>query len=614
MHRRATDPGSGTGARVRPLPVLSVAVPLGLALCLLLALPFLLHYHLEETRARQHALDSENRVLELAQQAAVQEVASVLSDLRFLHEQNEMRDLLRGDAPGARERLAAEYLTFVSQKPRYEQAAVIGADGGEVVRVDGNDGRPTVAGAPALQWKGDCAHFQETMRLGRGEVHLSPLDLILQGGAVQMPLKPVLRASVALFGAGGERRGVLTLSYHGRRLLTRLRAYAQGGASQLWLLNEQGYWLAGPDPALEWGFAFPERSDRTLAAREPEAWERIRAEVAGTVDTADGLLTFRRVYPLAGDASASDAPAMASPHRYSWTLATLLPHAALSKRMAGLAGTLLAVYGVTAPLLFGGTLWLTYRSARGRARLREAQRRERERMLELAHANRLASVGEMATQMAHQVNQPLTAIVTYCAAAQRSLQSGAGDLSRLREWVDAIGEEAQRVSAIVRGLREFVRRGKMAPVPLDLGEVVAGVVGALRPDADRRRVKLGVETPAGLPAVLADRVLVAQALLNLVRNAIEAVSVEPSERRRVVVSLALEGDRVVVSVADTGPGVDPGLAGRLFESFVTTKPEGLGMGLSITRSIVEAHGGQLRYDPAPSGGAVFSFSLRRSAP
>ena len=614
MRRRAADPGSGAGGRVRSRAVLSLAVPLGLTLCGLVALPFLLHYHLETERARQHALDGENRILELAQQAAVQEVASVLSDLRFLHEQNEMREFLRGDVPAARERLAAEYLTFVSQKPRYEQAAVIGADGREVVRVDGNDGRPALAAAPVLESRGDCAHFQETMRLGRGEVHLSPLDLRLRGGAVQMPLGPVLRASVALFGPDGERRGVLTLSYHGRRLLTRLRAYAQGGPSQLWLLNEQGYWLAGPDPALEWGFAFPERADRTLAAREPEAWERIRAEVAGTVDTADGLLTFRRFYPLAADVSASDPPAMASPHGYSWTLATLLPHKALSERMAGLAGTLLTIYAVTAPLVFGGTLWLTYRFARGRTRLREAQRRERERMLELAHVNRLASVGEMATQMAHQVNQPLTAIVTYCAAAQRSLQSGAGDPSRLREWVDAIGEEAQRVSAIVGGLREFVRWGKMAPVPLDLAEIVAGVVGVLRPDADRRRVKLSVETRPDLPRVLADRVLIAQALLNLVRNAIEAVSAEPPERRRVVVSLAPEGHRVTVSVADTGPGVDPELTGRLFDSFVTTKPEGLGMGLSITRSIVEAHGGQLRYEPAPSGGAVFSFSLRRSAP
>lgn len=592
----------------------SLAVPLGLTLCGLVALLFFLHYHLETDRARLHALDGESRILELAQQAAVQEVAGLLSDLRFLLEQNEMREFLRGDVPAAREKLAAEYLTFVSQKTRYEQVAVIGADGREVVRVDGNDGRSALATAPAPESRGDCAHFRETMRLGRGEVHLSPLELSLRGGAVQMPLSPVLRASAALFGPDGERRGVLTLSYHGRRLVTRLRAYAQGGPSQLWLLNEQGYWLAGPDPALEWGFAFPERADRTLAVREPEAWERIRAEVAGTVDTGDGLLTFRRLYPLAGDLSASDLPAMASPHRYSWTLATVLPHKALSERMAGLAGTLVTIYAVTAPLLFGGTLWFMYRSARGRIWLREAQRRERERMLELAHANRLASVGEMATQMAHQVNQPLTAIVTYCAAAQRSLQSGAGDLSRVREWVDAIGEEAQRVSAIVRGLREFVRWGKMAAVPLDIAEVVAGVVGVLRPDADRKRVKLSVETRPDLPRVLADRVLIAQVLLNLVRNAIEAVWAEPPERRRVVVSLVPEGHRVTVSVADAGPGVDPELAGRLFNSFVTTKPDGLGIGLSITRSIVEAHGGQLRYEPAPSGGAVFSFSLRRSAP
>jgi PAS domain S-box-containing protein len=245
-------------------------------------------------------------------------------------------------------------------------------------------------------------------------------------------------------------------------------------------------------------------------------------------------------------------------------------------------------------------------------RLKEAERREREQMLELAHAARLASVGEMATQIAHEVNQPLTAIVTYCAALERGLETGSADPDRLREWASAIGDEARRVSEIVRRLREFVRRGEMVLVALDLGEVLQEVVGMIRPEARRQAVTIVVAGGSALPAVLADRILIAQALLNLLRNAVDAVAGEPPERRRVDLRAALVSDGVEVTVADSGPGVSPEVGGKLFESFVSTKPHGLGMGLPISRSIVEAHGGRLRYGPAPGGGTVFSFRLPRA--
>ncbi len=164
----------------------------------------------------------------------------------------------------------------------------------------------------------------------------------------------------------------------------------------------------------------------------------------------------------------------------------------------------------------------------------------------------------------------------------------------------------------MRRLREFVRRGEMALVPLDLGQVLQEVVGMVRPEARRQAVTIDVDSAPGLPAVLADRILVAQAILNLLRNAVDAVVGEPPERRRVSLRTATVSDGVEVTVADSGPGVSPEVGGKLFESFVSTKPHGLGMGLPISRSIVEAHGGQLRYGPAPGGGTVFSFRLPRA--
>jgi two-component system sensor kinase FixL len=539
----------------------------------------------------------------------------------------------------------------------------------------------------------------------------------------------MLRASLPLFAPDGERRGILTLSYLGTQLLGRLGAIAGAGPSELWLLNGEGYWLVGPDPDLEWAFMSPDRSDRAMAVRYPGAWARLATEVTGTFAMEAGLLTFRRVYPLTADLPTAHARGLAipaTPQRYFWIVATLLPGEVLAGRSGTLFRDLALGYSMLALLTLVAALGVSYLSARGRAlvqvmtrvvdnvpdlisyidasqhyrftnrayhrlfglspeaiygrtvrdllgdaayaairphleralrgervsfetrvhysgpglrevsvtyvpdlgaggevrglfvvvnditRLKDAERRERERTLEVAHSARLASVGEMATQIAHEVNQPLTAIVTYCAAALRSVQGGAPDPSRLREWVSAISDEAQRVSEIVRRLRQFVRRGEMVRAPLDLGEVVGEVVSMVQPEASHKGVTLVVDGAPALPAVLADRILIAQAILNLLRNALDAVAGEPPDRRRVTVSTTIDGDRVEVTVADSGPGVGPGVGGQLFESFVTTKPDGLGMGLSITRSIVEAHGGQVRHAPAPGGGAMFSFSLPRT--
>jgi PAS domain S-box-containing protein len=241
--------------------------------------------------------------------------------------------------------------------------------------------------------------------------------------------------------------------------------------------------------------------------------------------------------------------------------------------------------------------------------LRNAERREREQMLELAHAARLACVGEMATQIAHEVNQPLTAIVTYCAAARHGLAAPEVDVARIGEWLDAIGGQAHRVSDTVRRLREFVRKGVVTFAAMDLNEVVTDAVRMIQPIAERQDVPVVRELSPGLPRVAADRVLLTQAVLNLVRNAVEAASASPLERRWVRVTTAATGPAVELRVIDSGPGLSADVAERLFEPFVTTKSGGLGLGLPIARSILHAHGGEIIYRTAAEGGACFTLTL-----
>jgi C4-dicarboxylate-specific signal transduction histidine kinase len=243
--------------------------------------------------------------------------------------------------------------------------------------------------------------------------------------------------------------------------------------------------------------------------------------------------------------------------------------------------------------------------------IKASQRRERQHMLELAHVSRLASMGEMATEIAHEINQPLAAIAMYSAAGLRTLK-GEYDRGKMETWLDAINTQAKRASEIVKRVRRFVQKGEPQLGPVDLNLIARETAALVDHDARSQDVEIVLELAEGLPAVQGERVLLEQVVFNLVRNAMDAVLAGSGERR-VTLRTSSDAQLVYVEVSDSGPGVDPALGEHIFDSFVTNKQGGLGMGLAISRSIVEAHGGTLRYANNPGGGATFTFSLAREA-
>jgi two-component system, LuxR family, sensor kinase FixL len=234
--------------------------------------------------------------------------------------------------------------------------------------------------------------------------------------------------------------------------------------------------------------------------------------------------------------------------------------------------------------------------------------RVQELQAELAHASRLSAVGTLASALAHELNQPLTAIANYMSAARDLLsQTGAADLELLHEACAEAAEQSLRAGQIVRRLREFIAKKELAREPVSLARIISeattlGLIGA-------REKGISWSIDAGRAGeVMADRVQLQQVMVNLMRNATEAME-NASVKLLTIKADRLAGGMVEVNVADTGSGLDPDVLAHLFQPFVTTKPSGMGLGLSICKTIVEAHDGELKAFPNPGGGTIFRFTL-----
>lgn len=236
-----------------------------------------------------------------------------------------------------------------------------------------------------------------------------------------------------------------------------------------------------------------------------------------------------------------------------------------------------------------------------------AERRIEDLQTELLHASRLSVMGQMASTMAHELNQPLTAVTNYLEAGRHLLSTGAVPPERIADLMEKAVAQAQRAGEVIRQLRQFVSKGETERHTQNLNQLVEEALALGLVGARQLGVRVLLELDHELPQVVVDPVQIQQVILNLVRNAIEAM--EAVERRELKVVTRVTGDEIEATVADTGPGIAPELAGRLFQPFVTTKKTGMGLGLSICREIIEAHRGHLTATPREGGGTVFRLTL-----
>ena len=245
--------------------------------------------------------------------------------------------------------------------------------------------------------------------------------------------------------------------------------------------------------------------------------------------------------------------------------------------------------------------------------LKQAEEALHQAQIELARVTRVTTLGELTASIAHEVNQPLAAIIADASACLQWLSADRPDLDSVREALAAMIKDGERAADVIGRIRALLSRSRVDPEPCDLAGIVHEVLPLVAPEMGRHGIVLQTALAPELTPVLGDRIQLQQVLLNLLVNAAEAMRETPPERRRVVVRSTAEcgddGAWAVLAVEDAGVGFREQDEARLFEPFYTTKPSGLGMGLSISRSIIERHGGRLWATPNPDHGATFHFAL-----
>lgn len=237
----------------------------------------------------------------------------------------------------------------------------------------------------------------------------------------------------------------------------------------------------------------------------------------------------------------------------------------------------------------------------------ETERRLHEVQADLIHVSRLSAMGELASALAHELNQPLTAISNYLLAAQQLVQRGPEHAERASEIIGKSVDQATRAGQIIRQLRAFVQKREVDRAPAEIDKMVEEASALAFVGLKEKGIRVSVERHESLPLVPVDRIQIQQVLINLIRNGVDAM--EGQSRRELTIRISADQAEATISIADTGCGIPAGMEAKLFNAFVTSKPTGMGVGLSISRNIVEAHGGRLWFEANPTGGTIFHLAL-----
>ncbi len=586
--------------------------------------------------AMQHILHSlrveMQKQVELQAQALRLTFSDVVSDLRFVAGLGSLQRLVEEPLLAQhRQDLGEEFVTLTRTKRIYDQVRYLDESGME--RVRSNLTREGAEQVPpeGLQDKGKRYYFRDAFILPPGEVFVSPMDLNIEHGVIEQPLKPMIRFGMPLFDSRGVRRGVLLFNYLAEQMLRPFRQHAAVSRGEVFLLNREGYWLAGGGPARDWGFMYPERHGTLFQAYHPEEWEQIvQGGEAGQFRSEHGLFTFERVAPLRGGLRSSSGSAQAEgtsaemvpADEYHWYVVSHLPQAELQPTSTP---AILGIY-LFGVLVFALGAWrLTHSHQRladtvGRldAKVNELERTRNE----LVQSEKMASLGRLVAGFAHEINTPVGVAVGAASHLEEAVQrlealTRAEEvlesdldalLAEIRTAAELVLNNLRRASTLVMSFkRTSVDQSSQQRRRFLVCEMIDDTLKSLHNVFKRVPIEIEVRCEPwqaidGVPGVYA------QILTNLLTNSLIHGFDQGQRGGRIRITTEQDETRFRLYYEDDGHGMTPEVFERAFEPFFTTNREhgGSGLGLYVSYNLATAElSGQLRVESRTGGGVRF---------
>ncbi|MEL6162553.1 MAG: ATP-binding protein, partial [Cyanobacteria bacterium J06628_3] len=561
----------------------------------------------------------------------------------------------------SRQILAKSFLVTAEQKQLFDQIRILDINGNERVRVNFNQGKPAIIPDSKLQNKSQRYWFKRGISLGEGEVFISPMDLNIEDGKIEQPLKPTIRFVTPIFN-DGKRQGVVALNYFAQHLLNKLAQERTATFGQIFLLNEQGYWLKSSNPEDEWGFMYEEHKNRTFGNRFPEVWNQISNLETGQLYTKYGLFTFTTIYPLQDIWSSESGTGIShlsssnggtvDERSYRWKLITFVPTTIL-KQQVGFKLPILVTSYVGVIAFLGLILWFLVnlwdkrqqavadlKNSEGQLRLlgvelatanADLEQRVTERTVELQNAKELAEVAnlsksEFLANMNHELRTPLNGILGYTQILQRDSAIETKHYSELA----TIYQCASHLLTLINDILDFskleVQKMELYPHNFHLGDFLRTTVDICRVKAEQKGIFLDYQPDKQLPtAINADDKRLRQVLLNLLSNAVKFTdkggvtfqvkvlsNVKNSQIKNQINSQ--ETCQIRFLVKDSGIGISSDKLTKIFLPFEQVgqhknNVEGTGLGLAISHQIIEIMGGKIQVESVLGEGSTFWFDL-----
>ncbi len=620
-------------------------------------------YYFEIKSIEDLLLKDEIQSLKVAKTRIADHFDLIVADLLFFSNYSQLLTMLNHPKVNV-QNIANDLALFSRGSKIYDQVRIIDADGKESVRVNFfPDKGPVVVDEKQLQVKRDRYYFGDTFSLPKGEIFVSPLDLNIEHGEVEKPLKPIIRFGTPIFDKTDNKRGIVMFNYLAEDLIRDIEQLTQLLPGQCMMLNSGGYWLINnANPEMEWGFMFEHGEDLTMKVQDPKTWEIISSADTGQFKNSKGLYTFVTVYPLIqGWHSSTGAGQAFEPslskkkaEEYFWKIIFYLPKEPLAARIEKIQRRYISIDFMALILL----LLIAFRLARAKLTEKKAlidlhqshadlEEEVRKRTAELSTANnqlkiefaerlrldeekiilqeqlhqaqKMESVGRLAGGVAHDYNNMLSVILGYTQMALEKTDPNSSLYKDLEEVLSA----ANRSTGITRQLLAFARKQTIITQVLDLSDIMKDMINMLG-HLIGEDINLSWQPTPNLWLVKIDPSQIDQLLANLCVNARDAIAgVGEIHIETDMVSFEKEyyadhgtvipGDYVLLSVSDSGCGMKKEILDKIFEPFFTTKElgHGTGLGLSTVYGVVKQNNGFIQVYSEFGKGTTFKIFLPR---